>query len=83
MNRPPLPPRRCTTCAATVEHHAPGLPCSPAPDRPSRLLVAALVLLALAGLIGLTLAPHHQPAPVTEDSPGWDCHTMGNRECGP
>lgn len=20
---------------------------------------------------------------VTEDSPGWDCATMGNRECGP
>ncbi|MBX6360058.1 MAG: hypothetical protein IRZ03_08260 [Acidobacterium ailaaui] len=22
----------------------------------------------------------HQPL---EDEPGWDCHTMGNRQCGP
>jgi len=23
------------------------------------------------------------PAPVGEDSPAWDCRTMGNRQCGP
>jgi hypothetical protein len=23
------------------------------------------------------------PERVTEDSPGWDCQTMGNRVCGP
>lgn len=24
-----------------------------------------------------------EPLPVHEEDPGWDCHTMGNKVCGP
>lgn len=46
----------------------------------------------LAGIIasGLAIAVLGpcEPRPrsstvITEDSPGWNCHTMGNRICGP
>lgn len=46
----------------------------------------------LAGIIASCLAiailGPCEPRPrsstvVTEDSPGWDCHTMGNKICGP
>ena len=42
-----------------------------------RTLVAIAALSAiLAGSVGVANA-------VEEDEPGWDCHTMGNRICGP
>lgn len=28
-------------------------------------------------------APALTPEPIHEDDPGWDCHTMGNKVCGP
>jgi hypothetical protein len=47
------------------------------------------VLLAL-GLAAAAVQPAHTAAPVapahvsiSEDSPGWDCATMGNGKCGP
>lgn len=50
--------------------------------------------LGLAILVGCAVAPDPvAPTPVTtapapaaaiqEDDPGWDCQTMGNRQCGP
>lgn len=27
--------------------------------------------------------PAHQQPRITEDDPRWNCHTMGNRICGP
>lgn len=52
--------------------------------------ILAVLLIATALLAGCktpdqatnTPAPSvsHQPL---EDQPGWDCHTMGNRHCGP
>jgi len=39
------------------------------------------VLLVKATMIGsIFLLPLAQPA---EDSPDWNCHTMGNHVCGP
>ncbi|MGH3545441.1 MAG: hypothetical protein ACRDPW_05905 [Mycobacteriales bacterium] len=51
------------------------------------VLLAVLVLLVL--VIGFAIG--HAAAGgeadtrpgIETDEPGWDCHTMGNRECGP
>lgn len=44
-----------------------------------RLLDALIIGLAvIAALFVLTMPP----AASTEDDPGWDCRTMGNRTCG-
>lgn len=51
------------------------------------VVIAAVVAVGLF-TAGALSAPHIWPAEaptapvVTEDSPGWDCATMGNRECG-
>ena len=48
-----------------------------------------IVLGVLASGLALALfAPSCDPKPIPqptiqEDDPGWDCHTMGNRICGP
>lgn len=46
---------------------------------------AALALaLAVAALTGCHReAPTTTPTRCEEDMPCWDCHTMGNRVCGP
>lgn len=48
--------------------------------------VAVGAALLFAGLYGAAhTRPERAPAPVQrieEDSPLWDCHTMGNRVCG-
>lgn len=47
---------------------------------------AVLVAAALSAPAGYAIAHHGMistPSPaITEDSPGWDCTTMGNRVCG-
>jgi len=55
---------------------------------------AAALVVGLVLLLCIVTCPFHlsppseEPAPatapvmVTEDMPGWDCHTMGNRQCG-
>lgn len=54
----------------------------------SRFLPYATIAVALTGAtIALThptatQAPAASAATITEDSPGWDCTTMGNRQCG-
>lgn len=60
------------------------------------VLVTVFILSALA--VGIVRGPAHKapaasapvetttttaPARIEEDSPGWDCATMGNRVCGP
>jgi len=37
----------------------------------------------IATLAVLALIPHPARNPIMEDSPDWDCTTMGNRICGP
>jgi len=47
------------------------------------LVVPFVVLLLLVWADPAHLGETGQPAQViTEDSPGWDCRTMGNRICG-
>jgi len=49
------------------------------------LLVAPFVVLALlvwADPAHLRETDPPTPARITEDMPGWDCQTMGNRICG-
>jgi hypothetical protein len=49
------------------------------------VMLAAMLVVALAlAVLALTPASYPEPgfAPVAEDDPGWDCRTMGNRECG-
>lgn len=38
-------------------------------------------IIALVAL-GIRYGLNHQPHRITEDDPGWNCHTMGNRVCG-
>lgn len=48
-----------------------------------------LALLLLLGAATACTRPYFVPAPATtavvchEEEPCWDCHTMGNRICGP
>jgi hypothetical protein len=44
----------------------------------SGLLVALKVILAAAVAAAIVTAE-----PIQEDDPAWNCHTMGNRVCGP
>ena len=60
------------------------------PRHPPRTIALVVVKAALgAGLaLGFAAVPHGtahaEPAPVIEeDSPQWDCRTMGNLICGP
>ncbi|MBB2505998.1 hypothetical protein [Amycolatopsis echigonensis] len=51
-------------------------------------IVAVTAVAALAGLAGckpVKGSPERAPVSVqcNEDEPCWDCHTMGNRQCGP
>lgn len=50
-------------------------------------VIAALCSLSLIGIgviIGRQMTvPVPTRAVITEDMPGWDCRTMGNRVCGP
>lgn len=60
-----------------------------------KLIVGAVIAAAAAGVgtlyansdaIGdavITTAAAHGIGHIEEDQPGWDCHTMGNRVCGP
>jgi hypothetical protein len=52
----------------------------------SRIL-AGLVAAALLALSGGVASAHESGAGsgafIPEDAPGWDCATMGNRQCGP
>lgn len=51
-------------------------------------ILVRLMLVCLCGALVCILVlvnlddPPQRPA-VTEDDPGWDCHTQGNRVCGP
>lgn len=47
------------------------------------LVVLALMLVVVAAMAptDLQIIPHKQDC--TEDMSCWNCHTMGNRECGP
>lgn len=56
------------------------------------LLISWAIVAAVAFGAGARFAepapasPRVAPAttiPLQEDDPGWDCHTMGNRVCGP
>lgn len=58
-------------------------------DRPTRgraartvlgIVLAALALAACGG--SAPGSPALSPSAITEDGPGWDCRTMGNRICG-
>lgn len=56
----------------------------------SRVLCAAVIGATAAGVGTLYAAvepvpgtPHAAVAQAEEDSPEWDCRTMGNRICGP
>lgn len=42
-------------------------------------LAGAILLFTACSASTATKAPTH----LEEDDPGWDCHTMGNRTCGP
>lgn len=44
------------------------------------IIVAVAVAVFSAALVGLR---REVPGPITEDSPGWECSTMGNGLCGP
>lgn len=44
-----------------------------------RKLVTAVLF---AALVTLSLIPTHHTR-IEEDSPLWNCHTMGNHVCGP
>jgi hypothetical protein len=44
------------------------------------VVIAAAAVLAVSGCKTETPPPGPQPE---EDQPGWDCHTMGNHQCGP
>ncbi|WP_051790997.1 hypothetical protein [Amycolatopsis jejuensis] len=52
-------------------------------------IVAVTMAAAVLGLAGCKPepgTPHPAPSPSVqceEDEPCWDCHTMGNRQCGP
>ena len=39
--------------------------------------IAAIITGAVISTTGSVSSPQH----ITEDSPGWNCHTMGNRHC--
>lgn len=49
---------------------------------------AYLMMAAALAAVGLTLSAvpdgaQHTQTRITEDDPRWDCHTMGNKICGP
>lgn len=55
------------------------------------LIFVATVLLAIGGFFSFnaTSSTYHYGSEsepyllITEDNPRWNCHTMGNRDCGP
>jgi hypothetical protein len=50
----------------------------------ARFLTSAVMSLAL--LAGATSCPAQDPKPTSkchEGDPCWNCHTMGNKKCGP
>lgn len=48
------------------------------------MLLCILSLIACFGVSTYYGVTHsHQQHQIQEDDPGWDCHTMGNRICGP
>lgn len=67
-----------------------GLPPMPLPTVPpldgwSRALIGCggLAMACIVVIIGFVIyATVTMPVAVEEDSPGWDCATMGNRICG-
>jgi hypothetical protein len=49
-------------------------------------MVRWIVLITIATallLVGLSVIPHRERTRCLEDMPCWNCHTMGNRICGP
>jgi hypothetical protein len=51
-------------------------------DMIRKLLAGGLIALLATTAACATNAPT-APKTLQEDDPGWDCHTMGNRICGP
>lgn len=45
--------------------------------------VATLLTLTCGGIVATAQPLREPPLRITEDMPGWDCETMGNRICGP
>lgn len=57
-------------------------------ERTERRMMALVCGMVMTGLLAVQCAPAISPSgarPVrcTEDMACWDCHTMGNRVCGP
>ncbi len=42
-----------------------------------------IIITAIIAIFTLATSPTYQSSRVTEDSPFWDCKTMGNHICGP